>query len=75
MADAEARSVERRPPVTAGLTLRTILQERREASVAAMLVLVFVLLSIASPFFLTERNLPVPGWRDAPQDVLPDWHA
>jgi cysteine synthase len=28
-----------------------------------------------NPAFLTERNLPVPGWLDAPQDPLPDWHA
>ncbi|TXN45807.1 pyridoxal-phosphate dependent enzyme, partial [Methylobacterium sp. WL18] len=28
-----------------------------------------------NPAFLTERGLPVPGWLEAPQDVLPDWHA
>ncbi|HTW26810.1 MAG TPA: ABC transporter permease [Acetobacteraceae bacterium] len=33
------------------------LRGRREATVAGMLVLVFVLLCFASPFFLTERNL------------------
>ena len=24
---------------------------------------------------LAERGLPVPGWLDAPQEALPDWHA
>jgi cysteine synthase A len=28
-----------------------------------------------NPAFLAERNLPVPGWLEAPQDVLPEWHA
>ena len=28
-----------------------------------------------NPAFLTERNLPVPGWLDAPEAALPDWHA
>ncbi len=57
MAEVEARRIEGNPPATARLAVRTILQERREASVAAMLVIVFALLSAASPFFLTERNL------------------
>jgi ribose transport system permease protein len=59
MADAESRAIERKPtrPRTARLHVREFLQERREASVGAMLVALFVLLSFASPFFLTERNL------------------
>ena len=28
-----------------------------------------------NPAFLAERGLPVPGWLDAPQEALPDWHA
>lgn len=59
MAEADARAIDckaARPP-SAGAAVRGFLQERREATVAAMLVMVFVLLSVASPFFLTERNL------------------
>ena len=37
--------------------LAVFVQGRREATVAAMLVAVFVALSLTSPFFLTERNL------------------
>ena len=28
-----------------------------------------------NPSFLTERNLPVPGWLGASGDPLPDWRA
>ncbi len=59
MSDGESHPILRRAEATPGLlpALRQLLRERREATVAAMLVLVFVLLSFGSPFFLTERNL------------------
>ncbi len=57
MGETEAGGVVRPASSPAAWSLRSILQERREASVAAMLVIVFVLLSFASPYFLTERNL------------------
>jgi ribose transport system permease protein len=57
MSDVEARAIQGKPAAPRRLSLRAFLQERREASVAAMLVLLFVALSVASPFFLTERNL------------------
>lgn len=57
MGETEAGAVQRRPEAAPRASLRAFLAERREASVAAMLVLVFVLLTVASPFFLTERNL------------------
>jgi ribose transport system permease protein len=56
-AEAEPHVIQSRSPSSQGPTLRALLQERREASVAAMLVVIFVLLSLTSPFFLTERNL------------------
>lgn len=57
MSEAEAHRAAAKPTASSGTALRAFVQERREASVAAMLVLLFALLSLASPFFLTERNL------------------
>jgi ribose transport system permease protein len=57
MTGAELGAVKARRAASPRASWRAMLRERREASVGAMLVLVFVLLSVASPFFLTERNL------------------
>lgn len=59
MSNVNAAPIPRKPSAGTGplVAVRHVLRERREATVAAMLIAVFVLLSFSSPFFLTERNL------------------